>query len=134
MCVQCGGKSDFDMDASYVFLQGTWALISLIGCVVYVGGSKVYIGCEVGLPLCSAGVTPTVSSGVYSQIVGVQALRVGLNQALLPLSVWPSPEEVIAESVEVLAVSEDLCATCVGIFSSAQKQPRVASIPLLCSS
>lgn len=128
-----GGRSGFDMDASFVFPQGVLANIPLIGCVVGVGGYKVCIGCEVGLPLCSVPVAPL--SRVWSAPQCWSRSPEGqFNQVLLPLSTWPAPKEVIAGASKALAVTEDLCATCVGSHGSAQKQPKVPSIPLLCSS
>ena len=54
MCVQClWYEAWFDMDASHAFPQGVLAVITLRKGVVGVGGSKVYAGCEMGLPLCS---------------------------------------------------------------------------------
>ena len=75
-----------------------------------------------------------VRQGVCSPVVGVGALRVGLDQALLSLSVCPAPKELIPEAWEACAVTEDPCSVCDGFCVSAQKEPKVASLSLLCSS
>ena len=59
---------------------------------------------------------------------------VRLNQAPLSMSSSPVQKEVIAEASKAHAVTEDLCVTCIGIHVSAQKQPKVESLSLLCSS
>ena len=74
-----------------------------------------------------------VGGRVCSPVVGVAALRVGFNQALLPLSGCPAPGEVINEARESRVVTEDLHTTCVDVHGSAQKQPKVAPLSLLCS-
>ena len=65
---------------------------------------------------------------------GIEALRAGLNQAPLPLSVCPAPKEVTTEASEACVVTEDLCIVCVAICVSTQKQPKVVSFSLLCLS
>lgn len=89
-----------------------------------------YAGCEVRLHLCS--VATAVLTGVESaphQLIGV--LRVWFDQALLLLNVCSSPKEVNAEAREACVVTEDLSATCVGIWGSIQMLPKVISVSLL---
>ena len=57
-----------------------------------------------------------------------------LDQALLPLSACSAPKEAIAVASEALALTENLCTACVGACGSVQKQPKAASLPLLCLS
>ena len=57
-------KALFDMDTSHVFPQGLLDVITLIGLVVGVEGSKACARCEVGLLLCSVAITTL--SGVWS--------------------------------------------------------------------
>lgn len=61
MCAQCLWYEGWvDTDASHVFPQVVLAVITLRrGCV---GGSKAYVGCEMGLLLCSVAVA-TLSAG-----------------------------------------------------------------------
>ena len=61
-------------------------------------------------------------------------MRFKFDQAPLPLSAFPAPKEVFAEGTEAHAVTAGLCPTCVGIQGSIQKQPKVASLSLLCLS
>lgn len=105
--------------------EGLCAIIPLQGGVVYVV-SRACAGCEVGLPLCSVSL-PCQGWGPLP--VGVKALRVGFDQTLLPLSACLAPE-VMAEAGAACVVTEALCAACVGFHSSAQKQPKAASLSL----
>ena len=59
LCVSSvfGARAVFDVDPNLVFLQGALVTFNLIGGVVSIGGSKVFTGCQVGLPLCSVTVT-----------------------------------------------------------------------------
>lgn len=75
-----------------------------------------------------------VRGGVCPPVVGVENLRVGFDQAPLPLSVCPAPKEVTTEASEACVVTEDLCIVCVAICVSTQKQPKVVSFSLLCLS
>ena len=75
-----------------------------------------------------------VRGKVCSPVFGVEALRLRFYQAPLPLSARPATKDVIAEGSEAHVITEDLCAACVGICGSTQKQPKVASLFLLCSS
>ena len=133
-CVDCtanvfGARSGFGMNASHCFPQGVLAVIPLIGSVVCVVVSKACAGCEVGLPLLCCYHCP-VRGGICSPIIGLEALMVRFNHAPLPLSVCPGPKEVIAEASEARVFTEDLCATCVYMCGSAQKQPKVMSFSL----
>ena len=75
-----------------------------------------------------------VGGRVCSPFVGVEALRVGFNKVLLPLSVCPLTKEVSAEASETCVVTANLRATHAGICGSAQKQPKFAGLSPLCSS
>lgn len=63
-----------------------------------------------------------VGGRVFSLVVGVEALRVGFYQALLPLSACPALKELVVEASEASVVTVNLCATCVGVYGS--KVPR----------
>ena len=65
-----------------------------------------------------------IRGGVCSSVVGVEAMRVRFNQALLPLSVCPAPKEVVAEAGEARVLTEHLCTTCVSIHDSLRSSPR----------
>lgn len=66
MCAQCLWYEGWvDTDASHVFPQVVLAIITLRrGCV---GGSKAYVGCEMGLPLCSVAVATLSERHSYPQ-------------------------------------------------------------------
>ena len=68
--------------------------------------------------------------GFCSSFVGVKALRVEFYQAPLPLSESSAPVEVVTEGAEAHGFTLNLCATCVYIRSSAQKQPTFMSFSL----
>ena len=68
---------------------------------------------------------------VCAPVVEVEALRVRFNKG--PLSVCSVPREVSAEASDAHVVIVNLCSTCAGIHSSAQKQPKVVFLSLLCS-
>ena len=72
--------------------------------------------------------------GLFSQAVGVEALRFGLDQFLFPFIACPVPKEGIAEASASHALTEDQCATCVGVSSSTQAQPKITSLLLSYSS
>ena len=74
-----------------------------------------------------------VRGRVSSPDVGVEALRVGFDQALLPLSACLAPKLVFTKASEAHVVTVNLCITCVGVCSSSQKQPKVASLSPSCS-
>ena len=75
-----------------------------------------------------------VRDGVCCLVVGVEALRVRFDKASSLLSVCCVSKEVIAEASEAPVVTANLCAAHAGMFSSARKQPKVASLSPLCSS
>ena len=75
-----------------------------------------------------------VRDGVCSPAVGVETLRVRFDQAPLPLSACPAPAEVVAEASVEYVFTEDLGTAYVGIHGSAQQQPKVVSLSLLCLS
>ena len=84
--------------------------------------SRVCAGCETGLAAVLRGCCCTP---YQKQVVLLSYWsRSPECQTLLPLSACPASKEVIAEANEVCAVSEDLWTTCVGVGSSAQKQPQ----------
>ena len=77
--------------------------------------------------------------GVCSQVVGAEALRVGLKLALFPLSVCFSfshteaftAKEESAEISGACVLIESSCAACEGVWGFAQTQPKFISFPLL---
>lgn len=60
---------------------------------------------------------------VCSPVVGVEATRVRMDQASLPLSVCPAPKKVVAEASEVHAVSVNLSTAMVPLRSSPGSPP-----------
>ena len=117
------------MDASHIFPQSMLTVILLIGGVIGVVVSRVCFECWMGLFFGSHG--PIVGK-VFSPFVELEALRVRFDQAPLSLSACRVPREVIAEGCEVSVVTENLFATCIGVHSSTQMQPKVMSLFLLC--
>lgn len=75
-----------------------------------------------------------VRGGVCSPVVEVKALRIRFSQAPLPLRACPTPKEVTTDASEACVVIVNLCATCAGVCSSAQKQPKAVSLSPLSSS
>ena len=96
-----GVRAGFGMDTSHIFPQGVLVSVALIRGMVGVAVSGTCAGCEVGLHGCHH----PVRGGVCSPVVGGEALRVGLDQALLPLGVGLALKEVIAETTEALAIT-----------------------------
>ena len=68
------------MDISQVFPQDVLVAVTLVGHKAEDGGARDVAGYVVGLPFCSVAITAL-------QVAGVEALRVGLDLALFPLSV-----------------------------------------------
>ncbi|EPY77854.1 hypothetical protein CB1_001170004 [Camelus ferus] len=120
------------MDTSYIFPQGVLVIITLIGGVVGFGE-------EPKLMLCVRQdflfgpwlLLPCQGQGLLSRYWN-RHLRVRLDQAPFPFSAALPSKEVIAEASEVRVLPEDQCTACLGICGSTQKQPRVASLTLLC--
>ena len=75
-----------------------------------------------------------IRDGICSPAVGVEALWARFDQTPLPLFVCLAPKEMIAKAREAHVVTANLCAAYVGICSSTQKKPEVASLSLLCLS
>lgn len=63
---------------------------------------------------------PCQGWGSTLQFVAVEALKVRFDQAPLPLSACPIPEEAVADTSVAYVFTEDLCTTYVGIRGSAQ--------------
>lgn len=82
LCVSSvfGMRVGFDPDARQVFPQGVLASTTLLGVVVGIGGPRAFAWSEMGLPVCSVATT-TRGGRVCPLVVGVEDLRVGLNQA-----------------------------------------------------
>ena len=76
----------------------------------------------------------SVRGGVCSPVAGVETLKIGFDLVPLPLNACSGLKEMIAEGSEALAVTEDIFTNCVVICSSAQWQPKVMFLSLLCSS
>ena len=91
-------------------------VIPLIG----VGGLKAYATCETMFSLCAVALSTLSGMGVYPPVVAVEALKVRFDQAPLPLSACPIPEEAVADTSVAYVFTEDLCTTYVGLHGSAQ--------------
>lgn len=63
-----------------------------------------------------------------------EALTARCGQSPLLLSVCSAPNEMIAEAREACLVTADICPAYVGAHGSTQKEEKVPSLSLLCSS
>ena len=72
-----------------------------------------------------------VRGWVCSPVVGVETLRFRLNKTQLPLGVCSVPKDVSTEASEAHVGTVNICATCAGVCSFAQKQPKVVFLPLV---
>ena len=85
------------MDTSHVFPQSVMAVIPLIGGVIGVVVSGDCTGCGSGPTLCPLAVTALSGGRVCSTVLRVETLRVGFDQAPLPLKACPALKEVTTE-------------------------------------
>lgn len=78
--------------------------------------------------------SPPCRGWVCSPVVGIEALRVRLNQAPFLLSSCSAPKEVIAEASKACGITVNLCVASASVAHFSQKQPKVESLSLWCSS
>ena len=81
------GRAGFDLKASHLFL---WCVLAAITLVSEAGGLEMKgleLTLSVWLDFLSAH-CPPVSGGIWSQVAGTIALRVGLKLALFPLNIY----------------------------------------------
>lgn len=75
-----------------------------------------------------------IRDGIFSPAIGVEALRVGFDEVPLPLDVCSAPKEVIAEASKACGITVNLCVASASVAHFSQKQPKVESLSLWCSS
>ena len=80
-----GGRTRCEVNTSHVFLKGVLAAITLVGGGAGDGGARIRARCELELPFCDH--HGPIRVGVRSQANVAEALRVGSELTLFPLSV-----------------------------------------------
>ena len=83
-------------------------------------GLKAYATYETRFSVCAVALSTLSGMGVYPPVVAVEALKIRFDQAPLPLSACPVPEEAVACTSVVYVFTEDLCTAYVGIHGYAQ--------------